>query len=161
MAIRAKDIMTRNVVAVQPQMDLLELEQTLRSKKISGAPVVERGKLVGIISRSDIARHLNVEDTYAELAADLFSAPSATPDEYDETVGEQIGERLKTASVRDAMLTKVDTADPETEVAELARKMLGKRHRRLIVSNDGHTILGIVTMTDLVCLIADGKLREA
>ena len=161
MPIRAKDIMTRTVITVRPQMDLLELEQALRTKKISGAPVVDRGKLVGIVSRSDIARHLNVEDTYAELAADLFSAPSTTADQHDEAVGEQIGERLKNSSVRDAMLTKVDTVDPETDVAELAQRMLDRRHRRLVVSADGETIQGIVTTSDLVRLIADGKLREA
>jgi CBS domain-containing protein len=161
MAIRARDIMTKNVLTVRPQTDLLELEQHLRTKKVSGAPVVDNGKLVGIISRSDIARHLNVEDTYAEVAEDLFGSPNATADEYDEAVGEQLGERLKALCVRDAMVTSIDVASPDADVTELARTMLSRRHRRLVVSEDGKTIAGIVTMSDLVRLIADGKLTEA
>jgi len=48
------DIMTRNVVTVGPDTDLAEVARTMLERKIGGLPVVEHGRLVGIITESDI-----------------------------------------------------------------------------------------------------------
>ena len=56
--IRARDVMQASVLTVSPGMSLTELEDFLVSKRITGAPVVERGVLIGIVSRSDIVRLL-------------------------------------------------------------------------------------------------------
>ena len=48
------DLMTRNVVTVGPDTDLNEVARTMLERKIGGLPVVEHGRLVGIITESDI-----------------------------------------------------------------------------------------------------------
>lgn len=48
------DVMTRNVVSVGPDSDLNEVARTMLERKIGGLPVVEQGRLVGIITESDI-----------------------------------------------------------------------------------------------------------
>jgi CBS domain-containing protein len=48
------DVMTRNVVSVGPDTDLNEVARTMLERKIGGLPVVEDGRLVGIITESDI-----------------------------------------------------------------------------------------------------------
>jgi CBS domain-containing protein len=48
------DLMTRNVVTVGPDADLNEVARTMLERKIGGLPVVEHGRLVGIITESDI-----------------------------------------------------------------------------------------------------------
>ena len=48
------DVMTRNVVTVGPDTDLNEVARTMLERKIGGLPVVEQGRLVGIITESDI-----------------------------------------------------------------------------------------------------------
>ena len=48
------DIMTRNVVTVGPDTDLAEVARTMLERKIGGLPVLEQGRLVGIITESDI-----------------------------------------------------------------------------------------------------------
>ena len=48
------DVMTRNVVTVGPDTDLNEVARTMLERKIGGLPVVEHGRLVGIITESDI-----------------------------------------------------------------------------------------------------------
>ena len=48
------DVMTRNVVSVGPDTDLNEVARTMLERKIGGLPVVEQGRLVGIITESDI-----------------------------------------------------------------------------------------------------------
>lgn len=47
-------VMTYNVVSVSPQTSLREAAQRMRRQRIGALPVVEKGKLVGIITRSDL-----------------------------------------------------------------------------------------------------------
>ncbi|MGE0824867.1 MAG: CBS domain-containing protein [Candidatus Binatia bacterium] len=49
-----EEAMTYNVVAVTPDMPLREAAQRLRKQRFGALPVVDNGKLVGIITRSDI-----------------------------------------------------------------------------------------------------------
>src|SRR5499426_3168918 len=49
-----EEIMTYNVVAISPQTSLWEAAQHLRRQRFGALPVVENGKLVGIITRSDL-----------------------------------------------------------------------------------------------------------
>ena len=48
------DAMTENVVTVAPQATMAEFREIMRTHRVSGTPVVESGKLVGIVSRGDI-----------------------------------------------------------------------------------------------------------
>jgi len=56
--LRIEQVMKWDVIAVSPQMPMREFKEILRLKKISGAPVVEDGKLVGVISLEDLIRTL-------------------------------------------------------------------------------------------------------
>jgi acetoin utilization protein AcuB len=49
-----EEIMTYNVVTVTPQTSLRETAQRLRQQRFGALPVVDNGKLVGIITRSDV-----------------------------------------------------------------------------------------------------------
>jgi CBS domain-containing protein len=51
-------IMTRNVLKVSPDTPILNAAQTMLEDKVSGLPVVEDEKLVGVITESDIFRML-------------------------------------------------------------------------------------------------------
>jgi len=52
------EVMTGEVVTVAPQTSMAELREILREHRISGAPVVENGELVGIISIEDLIKAL-------------------------------------------------------------------------------------------------------
>ena len=156
MSLHAKDVMSRKLLTVEADTSLLELEGRLRMAGIGGAPVVDRGKLVGIIARSDIARQLTVEDTYAELARELFVAAESKAS-ADEAVGDQVGRRLRELRVSDAMVTNIDTVPPDMPVPDVAGTMLRNHHRRVVVEDADGTILGIVTASDIVRLVAEGK----
>ena len=56
--IRVGDVMKKNIITVSPDSTMSELGVILREKRISGTPVVDRGKLVGIISIDDFIRWL-------------------------------------------------------------------------------------------------------
>ena len=48
------DVMTRDVVTVGPDTDLNEVARTMLERRIGGLPVLEHGRLVGMITESDI-----------------------------------------------------------------------------------------------------------
>lgn len=54
----AKEVMTKEVVTVDPEADISELAELIEDKHINPVPVVKEGKLVGIVSRADIVRLL-------------------------------------------------------------------------------------------------------
>lgn len=51
---RVEEHMTRNVITVTPLTDIEEAARLIHKHKIGGLPVVEEGKLVGIITETDI-----------------------------------------------------------------------------------------------------------
>ena len=52
---QAKDIMTRDIITVSPNMTIKNLATTLIKNQISGAPVTgKNGKIVGVVSEADI-----------------------------------------------------------------------------------------------------------
>ncbi len=55
---KVDEVMTRHVVTVSPEMLMGELREILRSNRISGAPVVLNGELVGMVSLEDFIKWL-------------------------------------------------------------------------------------------------------
>ena len=51
-----KQAMTRDVVKVSPKNRIGELREILRVNRISGAPVVDKGRLVGVVSIEDFIK---------------------------------------------------------------------------------------------------------
>lgn len=55
---RVSNVMTRKLVTVAPEASMTELREILRTRRISGTPVVSEGQLVGIISIEDFINWL-------------------------------------------------------------------------------------------------------
>jgi CBS domain-containing protein/anti-sigma regulatory factor (Ser/Thr protein kinase) len=56
--LKISQVMTTNVVTVSPDMTMLEALDVIKQHRISGAPVMVDGELVGIISTEDLIRAL-------------------------------------------------------------------------------------------------------
>jgi CBS domain-containing protein len=69
LAVSAQDLMTRDVVVVGPDTPVDDAATMMVEHHVNPLPVVERGRLVGIVSRTDIVRLLLVEETDAGAAA--------------------------------------------------------------------------------------------
>ncbi len=52
------EIMTRNPITITPEMTIRDAARLMLEHKIGGLPVIENGKLIGIITESDIFRVL-------------------------------------------------------------------------------------------------------
>tara|TARA_R110002074_G_scaffold60375_7_gene146413 strand:- start:2638 stop:3348 length:711 start_codon:yes stop_codon:yes gene_type:complete len=60
---RAKDIMTRKVEVVAPDTPVWEIARLLEEKRIKRVPVVDNGKIVGIVSRGNLMQALATAPT--------------------------------------------------------------------------------------------------
>lgn len=157
MPLRARDVMQANVLSVPPELTLAALEDYLLAKRISGAPVVEDGKVIGIVSRSDVVRCLSLERSLSGLIAEGLASPEEPPSAV--RLPADLEERLTAHTVRDAMVVDPVVVAPDTPIADVAR-MLHERHIHRVLVIDRGTLRGVISTLDLVRLIAAGRLHE-
>jgi CBS domain-containing protein len=55
---KAKDVMTRQVISISPDTSLQEIANLLEKNGIKRVPVIENGRLVGIVSRANLVQAL-------------------------------------------------------------------------------------------------------
>jgi CBS domain-containing protein len=161
MALLARDIMETDVRTVSPATSIAELGDDLLTHRIGGMPVVERGELVGIVSRSDIVRAASLERTLAGVASEGIDqsefAPAEVPDPVELLRGAV--RAVESRTVRDVMTTEPVTVETDTPVVAVAR-LLVERHLHRVIVVDGRRVRGVISSLDLAQLIADGTLVE-
>ena len=158
MSATARDLMQIDVVTVEAGRPLTELEEVLLRHKIHGAAVVEHGKLVGIVSRSDVVRQLKLEEERIAASAfylEPFDADDRRPEDY-ERVLEAAASRVAKLHVRDLMVGDLISVSPDASLQQVASVMLDRRVHRVLVT-EGDELRGIVSSLDLVRLFADGS----
>lgn len=156
MSIKAHDVMQRNVLTVTSRATLAELADLLVGKRVGGVPVVDAGEVVGVVSRSDFARVLSLEQSLAELVAEADVHEEFAPGEAEEPV--VLAPDLKGHLVRDVMVTTPVTVSPDTPIEEVARLMVQRHVHRILVVED-KKLCGVISALDLVGLVAQGKMR--
>jgi CBS domain-containing protein len=80
----ARDVMTRDLVWVEADSDLRDVAKVFEQRRIKRVPVLESGRLVGIISRANLLRALM-----------LYSPPPAGDVQSDQAILAAIRERLQ------------------------------------------------------------------
>lgn len=70
---KAADVMTRKVITASPDTSLNDIAALLESNSIKRIPIVEKGELVGIVSRSNLIQAL----TSAPVRLDITPADTA------------------------------------------------------------------------------------
>jgi CBS domain-containing protein len=134
----AADVMTTIVVQVAPDTLISEVADLFEARRIKRVPVVEQGKLVGIVSRSNLVQ-----------AIAAFRPPAAPTDASDRTIRENVLKeyahrpwRLQSGSnvvVHDGVMHPWGVVDTEEERAALraaAKSVAG------VKAVENHTILG-------------------
>jgi CBS domain-containing protein len=141
---QARAVMTADVVTLAPDTPIPEIVRLFRTRGISGAPVVEQGEVIGIVTAIDlIARHAR---PHSPVYLPLLDAriPLAGQREYNEIVRHILG-----MTARDIMTTPVITADADLDVEEIATLMV-ERPASSIPVLDGGKLVGIITHNDLI-----------
>lgn len=150
----AAEVMSPQVLAVEPDMAVHDLVSFLTDNQISGAPVLDhKGKLVGVVSQTDIAEaELERTDPVDDRSDPAFDL-RGWEEEAEPVEMRRLHLRSATGlKVRDIMTPTAYTVPHDTPVKELARTMVTGRIHRLLVTREGH-VVGIVTSLDLVKLL--------
>lgn len=117
-----KDYMSRPVVTLKPDMDVLEAMEILLAKRISGAPVVDKiGNLVGMLSEKDCMR--------VALNAGYHGHWGGPVAEY--------------------MHPAVETVDADTSIFDMASRFLRQAYRRYPVVKDNR-LVGQISRRDVM-----------
>ncbi len=80
--LKIHEVMTKNLHTARPEMSLSDMLEMLRINRISGAPVVEDDKLVGVISIEDIVRAMQRNDL-TETVGQYMTRELVTVTSYD------------------------------------------------------------------------------
>ena len=54
----AQDVMSTKLISTSPGLALIDVASQMNNNKVNVAPVIENGKVIGVISRGDIMREL-------------------------------------------------------------------------------------------------------
>ena len=148
---RARDVMTTDVVTVGPGMTVADVAHLMLDRRISGVPVVDdSGVLVGIISEGDLMRR-------AELTTERrpwWDTADATAEEKAEAYVKARG--LTVGDVMSKDVVTVEEGDPLDHIAMLFE---GRGIKRAPVLRGGK-VVGIVSRANLLQGLAVGKVTD-
>lgn len=150
--VKARDIMTPEVISVHDDWTLSELAAAFTDHMITGAPVIDdTGKLVGVVSTTDLARQGNVRSVRETVPHDYYLR--GWDQLSEDTHGFQIEEDSE-LRVRDIMTPMIFSVSLDASLEEMADMMIRGRVHRLIITN-GKEVAGIVTTLDTLKALRD------
>lgn len=125
-----KSIMTKNVITIDVNRSLVDVKKVFQKNKIRHLPVTSDGRLVGMISQTDILR-ISFGNNF---------------EEEDKEIDEAIFEML---SINQIMKSEVTTIEADQPIRKAAEIFTEKEFHALPVLMQGE-LVGILTTTDLI-----------
>ena len=151
-SLKARDVMTRDVISACPDTPLDKIAGTLLGNRISAVPVIDAaGEPIGMISEGDlIGRDEGARDARRDWWLTLLAEGEALHPDFLATFA------CPTRQARDAMTHPVITVREDTDLGEVARLLTTHRIKRVPVLHDAR-VVGIVSRADLVRALAAEK----
>ncbi len=143
--LKAKDIMNKDVIFIEPGMPITEIAKLLLEKRINGAPVVDNaGNLIGIICQSDLIAQqkklplpsvFNLLDTLIPI-----TSPGKIEKEF---------RKISALNAEQAMTPHPVTVELETGIEEIAALMVNRGFHTIPVVENGKMV-GIIGKEDVL-----------
>jgi len=124
-----KGWMTSDVMTIDEDTSMMKASEIMRENNIRRLPVMQKGKLVGIVTDRDIKE--------------------ASPSKATTLDVHELYYLLSELKIKDIMSTHVFTISPEETVEKAAVKMLEHRISGLPVVNDKGKVVGMITQGDI------------
>ena len=151
-----KEYMNKNVISFKPEDSIFTVAEKFYKGHISGAPVVENDKVVGIISETDIIKFMRIS---------IPENPEATAEPHLLTlllVGLVKGrvalkkslEKLAEIEVKDLMCNEIVSISSDQSIIDAATIMSKHKVNRLPVIDD-NKLVGILSRADLIKALVD------
>lgn len=150
--LKAKDIMTKNVISTDQEADIKEAARLMYLNKLSGLPVLDsQENLVGILTEADLVKKEKAIDLpvmFGLLGTVVYMDDPTNGDEVEKQLAD-----LLAKSVSDLMETDVVTVDVDDSLESVAEVSLSKHANPIPVVENGKMV-GIISRADFVKLIA-------
>ncbi len=144
----ATDIMKQDVISVSANTPLKEVAKLMVDHKISGIPVVEGDRLLGIVTENDLlvrAKKLDLPTFLPFIGGVIYlEGPDRLEKELRKITAVEAGE---------IMTTKVHAISPDTSLEDIATIMVERKINRLPVL-EGERLIGLITRSDVVRAVA-------
>lgn len=150
--LKAKDIMTKDVITVQPDTEVVQAANLLLEHHINGLPVVDdEGHVKGIICQSDLI----VQQRKIPLPSFFIMLDSFIPLTSPKNIEKEL-QKMSAVTVKDAMTPDPITVDPETDLEDIATLMVKHKIHTLPVLDHGR-LVGIIGKEDILRTLMSGK----
>src|SRR5690242_8543540 len=134
-AMNAQDVMTRNVISIDPDSTVLQAARLMLQHRISGLPVIDKdGNLVGVLSEGDFLRRRETKTApHHSRWLEFLLGPGRIAAEYTHSHGSKVSE---------VMTTDVQTVDENASLEDIVELMEHRRIKRVPVLC-GSEVVGI------------------
>lgn len=145
-----RDVMNSEPVACQATDAVSEAVKILKRNDISGMPVMDGEKLVGVVSESDLLKLLSAEEEgglWLPSPLEILEVPIRDLIRWEklQAGAEEVGK----TQVSEVMTKNVHTVGPGDAIEDAASIMVRRRINRLPVLDD-EKLVGIVTRGDII-----------
>lgn len=139
--------MTTEVITVSPDTEIVKAAKIMMDKRINGIPVVDKGRLVGILCQSDLIAQQK-KFPVPSLFTFLDGYISLTSEKHLE---KEI-QKIAATTVEQAMTPNPVTVAPDTPIDEVATLMVDKNFHTLPVVTEDE-LIGVVGKEDVLKLL--------
>ena len=126
---KVRDAMNSNVIICKPDDPISTLVELFRKNHISGMPVVEKEKVVGMVSETDILKLFKEpefsEGMFLPSPFEIIEIPIRSVIRYEEFKKSLEGIHMK--PVRDIMVKKIYSISPDSTLEDASGKMVKYR----------------------------------
>ena len=145
-----KDVISRDVVSINPQDTLREALSTMVENHVSALPVVDsRGHCVGVLSVTDLLGMTR------DLSDELNALSESGGLDHERLVQKLEHAEVLIDQVQAWMTSNVVSVQVNGTIQQAARLMLKNRVHRLVVLDDQRSVYGVVSTMDLLAAYAD------
>lgn len=148
--LKVRQVMSAPVITISPDTLVKDASTLLAVKNISGVPVVDGQRIVGMFSEADVLR--SIKTTKKDLRLIYPSISSLGIAFQEEVTQREIIEaynEIGTRPVKEVMTKDVDTVGPEMTVNDVIARIVQKGVITIPVVEKG-AIIGIVTRGDVI-----------
>jgi len=143
--IKAKDIMTRDVITVYLDTEIIQAAKLMLDSHLSGLPVVDKkGHLEGIICQSD----LMTQQKKIPVPSFFVLLDSAISFTSQKNIEAEV-KKMAAVKVSEAMTPDPITVDPETSLEDIATLMV-KHNIHTLPVLDQSRLVGIIGKEDIL-----------